>query len=268
MELESYPTKLKRDLRVSSPQPLFRALADLLEESGFRLHSSEAPELEVGALPGTATFKGRLLGVRDSTERSGKGGAGIPLIAFGGIIIAVMVVLLAAVDSLDAIFPVLGMMAGGILLASGLGRLREPQHRIRRLVHIQMEGESYQAGATRASSGGLGSPGVGMRVERSGVVSDARVTVYAGVGYPQSEAQVSRWLPQREAEVKQLIADMPGQPMPKEPMLIGDERMALEPSRKISLPARRLNHQIGVIAERFALPEPGDHPKGGSGDDS
>ena len=111
MDLESYPTKLKRDLRVSSPQPLFRALADLLEESGFRLHSSEVPELKVGALPGTATFNGRLLGVRDSTERSGKGGAGIPLIAFGGIIIAVMVVLLAAVDSLDAIFPVLGMVA-------------------------------------------------------------------------------------------------------------------------------------------------------------
>ena len=100
-----------------------------------------------------------------------------------------------------------------------------------------------------------------MRVERSGVVSDARVTVYAGVGYPQGEDQVSRWLPQREAEVKQLTEDMPGQPMPKEPMLIGDEKMALKPSRTISLPARRLNHQISVIAERFALPEPG----GGSG---
>ena len=247
MEPESYPTKLKRDLRASSPQPLFRALADLLEESGFQVRPKQTPELEAGALPGTATFKGRLLGVRDFTEGGGRRRRGLSIAGAGVAVVAVMAGLLAGVQSLDIIFPMLGMVAGAIVLATGLGQIRETSQRLRRLVDIQLEGESYQAGATRATPTGVEPAGLDLRVERSGIVSDVRITVYAGVGHPEGDEGVSRWLPQREEAVLSLVSEVSGQPA-------RNEEKALA-AGKSGPPARRLDHQLDVIADRFTLAE-------------
>ncbi len=251
MEPESYPTKLKRDLRASSPQPLFRALADLLEESGFQVRPKRTPELEAGALPGTATFRGRLLGVLDFTEGSGSRGRGLRLAGAGVAVVAVMAGLLVGAPALDIVFPILGMVAGAVLLATGLGRLRETSQRLRRLVDIHLEGESYQAGATRGSPAGGEPSGLDLRVERSGVVSDVRITVYAGVGHPEGDEGVSRWLPRRDEAVLSLVSEVAGQPARN---TAPSEGKALE-AGKSGLPARRLDHQLDVIADRFTLAE-------------
>ena len=155
MDPERYPIKLKRDLRVSSPQPLFRALADLLEEHGFQVRPKQSPELEAGALPGTATFTGRLLGLRDSTTKPGMRWQGAAAAVVGVAGMGVMAVLLATVESVDILFPILGLVVGAVLTATGLGKLLGTPQRLRRLVDVRMEGESYQAGATRATSGNL-----------------------------------------------------------------------------------------------------------------
>ena len=145
LDTESFPIKIKHDLRVSSPQPVYRAVADLLEEQGLRVVHSEAPEPVAGALPGTASFKGRLVGVRDIPSdqpqwaRTAFLAAGVALIVVSSILIFV---------SSQIFISLLGVVAGLVLAGLGIGQSRKSGQRLRHLVEIRMEGESYQAGAS------------------------------------------------------------------------------------------------------------------------
>lgn len=64
-----------------------------------------------------------------------------------------------------------------------------------------MEGESYQAGASRSGPSPSRGLSEGVRVERAGIVSDLRLTLFAGRGVAQGESEVSRWLAGNEPEV-------------------------------------------------------------------
>ena len=247
MEPESYPIKLKRDLRVSSPQPLYRALADLLEEQRFQVRPKQPPVLEAGVLSGTATFSARLLGVRDLPPEAGGRPGAVALLAAGAALIAAMASLLVA--SVDVLFPVLGMVGGAVLEVMGLGRLRVKRRPLRRLLDLRLEGESYHAGATKAAEGGVGSDGVDLRVERTGVISDVRLTVYAGVGYAEGDEGVSQWLPEQEEVALGLVAQVA-------PSTVGEQRTALPATTTSGVPARRLDQQLDILVEQFALARP------------
>ena len=241
MDQESFPFKAKRDLRVAAPQPLFRAITDLLDERGFRVVSSEPPELVAGALPGTASFTGYLLGVKDAAVSKLRHLRAGTFLAVGLALTGASVSLIARNSAIDGFFLFLGTAVGAILVLLGIGQLRDLAGQVRHVVEVRLEGESYQAGA---SSGGPGAPwgqGEGVRVERTGIVSDARVTLSAGVGIARGDSAVSRWLPRREAEVV---------PMPLPARAPG--RLA---APAIQEPGPRLDRQLDTVIGRFALME-------------
>ena len=240
MEPESYPTKLKRDLRVSSPQPVYRALADLLEEQGFRVHEAEPPELVAGALAGTATFTGHLLGTHDFESPGAWRPLGMALIASGAVAMGVCAGLVIVNADLDNFLLVLGILAGVVLGGVGLGRLREPGRHLRRVVEVRLEGESYQAGASHSSSGTVEGQGTDLRIERTGIVSDLRVTVLTGLGTALGESGVARWLSDGEQAALAIEAGA---------------QSASTAETALALPADQLDHQLGAVTERFALPE-------------
>ena len=223
MDAERYPIKLKRDLRVSSPQPVYRALCDLLDDAGYRVHQTEAPEMVPGALPGTATFRGSVVGTLDfTTSGEHRTRAGLLIVA-GLALMGVCGGLMIANADLDNFVLILGILAGIILGGMGLGQMKEGDQRLRQVVDVRMEGESYQAGASRQAPG----PAEEIRVERSGVVSDLRISVYAGVGIARGEADIARWFGGESAAADQL-----------------GEATALLP---------RLNLQLDAVVEQFAL---------------
>ncbi len=248
MDPALFPTKLKRDLRVASPQPLYRALQDFLEEQGFHVDPKQPPAMEASALPGTATFLGRLLGIQDFTQGTPNRGRGAAMLLSGiGIAVAMVALLVLNVTS-DALFPSLGLVVGGILAATGTGQLRTKPQRLRRLVDVYLEGESYHSGAARATQS-TGDPiGMDLRVERSGIVSDVRVTVYAGVGYAEGTEAVSGWLSEKPEVALSMITS-------SSPEALSLPAEALPAHETPQLPAR-LDNQLDFIIQRFQLPEP------------
>jgi hypothetical protein len=248
MDPELFPTKLKRDLRVASPQPLYRALQDFLEEQGFHVDPKQPPTMEVGALPGTATFLGRLLGVQDFTQGTpNRGRSAAMLLSGSGIAVAMVVLLVLSVTS-DAFFPSLGLVVGGILGATGAGQLRAKPQRLRRLVEVYLEGESYHASAARATPSAGELVGMDLRAERSGIVSDVRVTVYAGVGYAEGTEAVSNWLSEKPEVALSMITS-------SSPEALSLPADALPAHETLKLPAR-LDNQLDFIIQQFQLSEP------------
>ena len=237
MDLESFPFKVKRDLRVASPQPLFRSITDLLEERSFRLVQSEPPELVPGALPGTASFKAYLVGIQDFTANGAQYLRAGLFLAIGLVVIGAFSTLMVVSAAIDNFLLLLGVLAGVILGGLGIGQIRELRQRVRHLVEVRLEGESYQAGASTAGRSTPWSEGEGARVERVGIVSDVRVTLSAGVGVAKGDSEVSRWLPRRKAEVIPISSPAPGK-------LIAP-----------TLEERRLDRQLDTVIEQFALTE-------------
>ena len=241
MDQENYPFRVKRDLRAGAPQPLFRAITDLLDERGFRVVSSEPPELMPGALPGTASFKGYVLGVKDDTVsklRHLRAGA---FLAVGLALAGVGLFLLGLNLVVDRFFLLLGSAVGVILALLGIGQFRELANQMRHVVEVRLEGESYQAGASGGGPGASWGRDERVRVERAGIVSDVRVTLSVGIGIARGDSGISRWLPRREAEVVLL-------PLPLH--LSGKQAAAVTKGLEL-----RLDRQMDMLVDRFALPE-------------
>ena len=246
LDLESFPIKIKRDLRVSSPQPVYRAVADLLEERDFRVVQSEAPEPVAGALPGTASFKGRLIGVRDiPSSRPLRASAAF---LAGGTALIVLSSILIFVSS-QVFISLLSIAAGLVLIGLGIAQFRDSGQRLRHLVEIRMEGESYQAGASRIGPSPSRDQSEGFRIERTGIVSDLRLTLFAGKGVAQGESGVSRWLPGNESEV--LGAAYPSRDANERPAL----RQRGELVQMSGPGDGRFDRQLDGLIDQFALPE-------------
>jgi hypothetical protein len=223
MDAERYPIKLKRDLRVSSPQPVYRALSDLLEEEGYRVLQTDALELMPGALPGTATFRGSVLGTLDFTVGGKRAASAGLLIVAGLTLLGVCGGLMIAHANLGNFILILGILAGIILGGMGLGQVKEGDSRLRQVVGMHIEGESYQGGASSQPPG----PTEEIRVERSGVMSNLRISVYAGVGIARDDTEIARWLDSQNTAADQL----------------GEDK---------ALPLQ-LGIQLDAVVERFAL---------------
>jgi hypothetical protein len=163
-------------------------------------------------------------------------------------ITAAMIVLLVLSITPDALFPSLGLVVGGILGLTGAGQLRAKPQYLRRLVDVYLEGESYHAGAARATQSAAEPAGVDLRVERSGIVSDVRVTVYAGVGYAEGEEDVNGWLSEKPEVALTMITSSS-----QEALSLPAE--VLPAHETLRLPVR-LDNQLDFIIQRFELPEP------------
>ena len=221
------------------PQPLFRVITDLLDERGFRVVSSAPPELVPGALPGTASFKGYVLCVKDDTVSKLRHLRAEAFLAVGLALAGVGLFLLGLNLVADRFFLLLGFTVGVILALLGIGQFRELADQMRHVVEVRPEGESYQAGA---SGGG---PGERVRVERAGIVSDVRVTLSVGIGIARGDSGISRWLPRREAEAALLPLLLPL------PLHLSGKQAAAA----IEGPELRLDRQMNGLVDRFALPE-------------
>lgn len=232
METKPFPTKLKRDLRISSPQPLYRALQDFLEQLGFQVYPKQAPELRPGALSGTADFFGQLYAIQDSELNASGRSKSTGLIAIGIMLIVAMLGLIQIAFLPDLLLPILGLLVGTILIITGAGQFRSSPRTVRRIVNIYLEGESYQAGATRGAKLPFKATGMDVRVERSGIISDARITIYMGMGYAEGQESTSSW-----------IAEEPG-------LFFGTASDGEEGRLVLS---ERLEDQIEVIISQFEL---------------
>jgi hypothetical protein len=228
--------KLKRDMRVAAPQPVYRAVADVLEQEGYRVFDEEAPALASAALPGTATFHARLVAVRDSTTSIGSR-QGVWLLAAGALmIVAIMVLIMMGVNDRFVLSAL--MLPAVVLGGMGLGRLGQQQRSLRHLIDVRMEGESYSAGATRATPSGAAQES---RMERSGVVSDLRITILAGAGEPLGEREVKSFLKQSD--------DAVFKPTARAVRKVGEAPLA-------TVPATRIDLAMDRAMDRFALSEP------------
>ena len=201
MEQQNFPSTAKHDLRVASPQPLVRSMADLLENGEFRLVRFEKPELIPGALPGTATFQAYLLGIHDFTPRKARYIIPGSLLALGIAIILGIAAILAQGAQFDGFLLILGLGVGLILTGFGISKFRDARHVIRHLIDIRFEGESYKAEASTSTGNISHLDGPNARLERVGVVSDVRITLSTGIGIAEGETSVSKWLPAPKTEV-------------------------------------------------------------------
>ncbi|MBM3940160.1 MAG: hypothetical protein FJ318_04580 [SAR202 cluster bacterium] len=193
---DDYPVKLKRDMRVAAPQPVYRAVADVLEQEGFRVFDEQPPTLTNAALPGTATFRARLLAVRDFSVSVGSR-EGVWLLAAAALMVVAVVVLI--IIGITDRFVISALMLPAIVLGGlGLGRMQQQQQMTRHLIEVRMEGESYSAGASRSAAPSAGDDA---RVERSGVVSDLRITILAGAGEASGDRDVKAFTKKSEDTV-------------------------------------------------------------------
>jgi len=249
METKLFPTKVTRDLRISSPQPLYRALQDFLEQYGFQVYPKQPPELRPGALSGTANFFGQLYAIRDSELKVSGRNKSIGIVTIGIILIIAMFGLIQSALLSDLLLPILGFLVGSILIITGAGQFRSNHRTIRHIVNIYLEGESYQAGATRGTKLPFKATGMDLRVERSGIISDARITTYTGIGYAEGWETVSAWL----AEELDLFGDSASDG--KENGFILQHGKGQASSENSVLPVR-LEDQIEVIINQFELMDP------------
>jgi hypothetical protein len=201
VEQQNFPLIAKHDLRVASPQPLFRSMADLLENGEFQLVQIEKPELIPGALPGTASFQAYLLGIHDFAPKNTRYVLPGLLMALGISIILGIATIVGREVNFDGFLLILTLGLGLIMTGLGVNKIRNVGRRIRHLIDIRFEGESYKAEASTSTQNISPTYGANTRLERVGVITDVRITLSAGIGIAAGETSVSKWIPASKNEL-------------------------------------------------------------------
>ena len=217
VDVEKFPFKRKWDITIGSPQKLFRTLKDVVEELGYNIEITSPPEPKPGAVPDTATFNAEIVGQKQIKVKKINN-------LIGGIILS-LVSIFSLTDGIighketytytyetGLLFKkkhvvtktrtvhrkkeILEIILGSILLISGAGFLATSSETRRRLIAVNVEGESYKAS--------LGKDKSESQIDRIGIISEARLLVGAGVTTSNIGLQM-KWLddPKEQEIIKQ-----------------------------------------------------------------
>ena len=171
-KVEYFPHKWKKDFRVGSPQRVFRAVRDSIENLDYDIPSGgvSGVDEETGGIllkespiSDTATFKGQVRGERGLSASRHKG------YFVTGVVLAILGVVLIAsgVISEEIVVAVVGipLLILGLVFVAISGRVSEA------FLVATVEGEAYKATAKMAEY-----------AQELDVVADVRLTVQARIG--------------------------------------------------------------------------------------
>jgi len=156
------------DGRIRSPREMFRLLHDFLNKYGYE-HTYHELKGEPGEIEGTATFWDALIGRKDYKRRN----VGFLII---GIILIIISLILGVAGYNNESFEIVGVGAG--LLIVGIILIVKSSTKLRKCIHLHLEGESYRASGQQHSY---------TLSQVYDVVSNCRVTFTGSVGHPDSE---------------------------------------------------------------------------------
>ena len=167
---ERFPLKWKRDFRVGSPQRVFRAVRDSVEDLGYTVAEVKGLDEEMGSLhlkespiSDTAMFRGEVRSERVLSTGRHKGyvTAGIVLIVLGIVVVFSGVATGNIALGVGAVVPVIL----GIVFLAIASRVSKA------FLLATVEGEAYKATAKMAERG-----------QELDVVADVRLTVQGRIG--------------------------------------------------------------------------------------
>ena len=165
--MTEFPVRLERDVRADSPQQVYLAVAGLLREQGYSIRETEPAPADARA----GGFRGGFRAIRDTVLDADKRRHGYLMLAAGGVITVIMLVVYALQLTDNRILASAPLLPAVILGGLGLGRLREPAQRIRRLVDTRFE---------------VAGPG------------KLHLILLTGVGHAEGEDAVDGWIEQDE----------------------------------------------------------------------
>jgi len=170
-EEEHFPWNWKKDFRIGSPQRVFRAVRDIIEDlgyanpkvSGLLDKDTGGLYLKGSAISDTATFKGQVRGEREVSRGRHKG------YMSAGIILVVLGVGLALIGVANEEIP---LGAGAVVpLILGIIFLAIASRVSKAIMLAKVEGEAYKATAKMTE-----------REQELDVVADVRLSVHGKVG--------------------------------------------------------------------------------------
>lgn len=167
---EHFPLKWKKDFRVGSPQRVFRAVMDSVEDLGYAVMEVRGLDEEMGGLllkespiSDTATFKGEVRGERVLSKGRHKGcvATGIVLMMLGALLVLIFVVDGNILLGAGAV----------VLLILGVVFLAIASRVSKAFLLATVEGEAYKATAKMAEHG-----------QELDVVADVRLSIQGRIG--------------------------------------------------------------------------------------
>lgn len=180
LDISKCPLKHRWDFRTGSPQRVFRAISDALEDTGYAIEESQPPELKSSPITDTATFTAEAIGRK-------RGFASIWYVVEGMILVGVSVwgaiyVIAAKPDypfTINIMPAILLAILLVVIFALGLALISVRKWVFIR-VFVRLEGEAYKAAAK-----------TGEGATATDVICDTRLTIAGAINF---------WLKDRKAQ--------------------------------------------------------------------
>lgn len=165
--MKEFPVRFEREVRADSPEQVYHAVAALFQHDGYDIRDAEqTPPRAAGG------FRGGFRAIRDTVLDADKRRQGYMMLAGAAALTVVMLAVYALEITTNRFVASAPLLPIVLLGGWGLGRLREPAQRVRRIVDTRF-GPSAQA-------------------------DSLHLVFQAGVGKAEGQDGVSGWIEQKE----------------------------------------------------------------------